>query len=657
MSSELVNYNGEPPKKKYRPSLVSDAIESDYIDETDFAQYIDTSSFDFTGESDSADIQSLKDDNIEFSEKPTKKDLQAQKSAENTATPLESETLENVKASEDHSDTELPEHDDDVSDSREDKKDTASSKKRTRATAEQLSILEETFLTNTSPNSKVREALAERVKMSERSIQIWFQNRRAKVKLMQKRSHMLQEEAFKQQYLSTCMAGYNTNLYPFRMGMAPYPNGRVPLPRSNTEFIPPNIPRASPVPHPSQHLGVNMSGYYPPQYPGQIPIGYSPQPFMAGQDHIGGSMRERPTMMVRSMSAPTTPNAASTDGCYTFSCDTLGVGSWRRMSITSTDLICFFNTVERKMTWQIMDNNARFKLEFPFTAVVGLEYQTLDAVFSQLAIDISQTPSFYMEVKSGNGHVWTPCRDFTEGKQASRFFRHVIKGHSQPLKSQLVMLMQADPNLQRVTQIDAPGSTLSSQMIPERPQSFPVVSSTDSHAANIEFASRRAISVPMLNMVGPGERPRAVSMVSEMGQFVSSEMTPELQEQLIATLNQGSTIAIGSNMATPPLAEHDFNQPSASNSPIENSTPTPSELVLTSPLSLYQNALEQSQYTSSAVSNQSTIDPMFGNLVPQMPSNDGLLNYDHEVYDQILVGGYQGGYQAELLNQEYNGQF
>ncbi|ORY20187.1 Homeodomain-like protein, partial [Neocallimastix californiae] len=53
---------------------------------------------------------------------------------------------------------------------------------RSRATPEQLAILEATFEKNTSPNSKLREALAEKVNMSERSIQIWFQNRRAKVK-------------------------------------------------------------------------------------------------------------------------------------------------------------------------------------------------------------------------------------------------------------------------------------------------------------------------------------------------------------------------------------------------------------------------------------------------------------------------------------------
>ncbi|KAI9294650.1 homeobox-domain-containing protein, partial [Neoconidiobolus thromboides FSU 785] len=59
-------------------------------------------------------------------------------------------------------------------------------RKRTRANADQLSILEEAFSHNSSPNSRAREILAEKVNMSERSVQIWFQNRRAKVKLMQK---------------------------------------------------------------------------------------------------------------------------------------------------------------------------------------------------------------------------------------------------------------------------------------------------------------------------------------------------------------------------------------------------------------------------------------------------------------------------------------
>jgi hypothetical protein len=50
-------------------------------------------------------------------------------------------------------------------------------KKRQRATAEQLVVLEEAFHMNASPNAKMRELIAARISMTERSVQIWFQNR------------------------------------------------------------------------------------------------------------------------------------------------------------------------------------------------------------------------------------------------------------------------------------------------------------------------------------------------------------------------------------------------------------------------------------------------------------------------------------------------
>lgn len=50
-------------------------------------------------------------------------------------------------------------------------------KKRQRASPEQLSVLEEAFAVNPSPNAKMREMIAERIQMTERSVQIWFQNR------------------------------------------------------------------------------------------------------------------------------------------------------------------------------------------------------------------------------------------------------------------------------------------------------------------------------------------------------------------------------------------------------------------------------------------------------------------------------------------------
>jgi hypothetical protein len=79
--------------------------------------------------------------------------------------------------------------------------DSASSRKRTRASPDQLAVLEKTFNMNPSPNNRVREQLSRELNMSERSIQIWFQNRRAKVKNIAKKTSILYDETMKiQQY-------------------------------------------------------------------------------------------------------------------------------------------------------------------------------------------------------------------------------------------------------------------------------------------------------------------------------------------------------------------------------------------------------------------------------------------------------------------------
>ena len=49
--------------------------------------------------------------------------------------------------------------------------------KRQRATQDQLITLEKEFNKNPTPTAMVRERIAEEINMTERSVQIWFQNR------------------------------------------------------------------------------------------------------------------------------------------------------------------------------------------------------------------------------------------------------------------------------------------------------------------------------------------------------------------------------------------------------------------------------------------------------------------------------------------------
>ncbi|KAI0366328.1 homeobox-domain-containing protein [Pilatotrama ljubarskyi] len=66
-------------------------------------------------------------------------------------------------------------------------------RKRSRTTPEQLAKLEEYFAADQSPTSARRREIARELGLDERQTQIWFQNRRAKVKLLAKRKARAEE--------------------------------------------------------------------------------------------------------------------------------------------------------------------------------------------------------------------------------------------------------------------------------------------------------------------------------------------------------------------------------------------------------------------------------------------------------------------------------
>jgi len=70
----------------------------------------------------------------------------------------------------------------------EDTEDQHNKKKRQRTSPDQLAILETIFQTDKMPSQQTRVQLADQLGMSSRRVQIWFQNKRAKVKRGQMKS-------------------------------------------------------------------------------------------------------------------------------------------------------------------------------------------------------------------------------------------------------------------------------------------------------------------------------------------------------------------------------------------------------------------------------------------------------------------------------------
>ncbi|KAK4514372.1 uncharacterized protein ATC70_001965 [Mucor velutinosus] len=61
-------------------------------------------------------------------------------------------------------------------------------KHRRRTSRAQLKVLEKSYLENPKPSAAIRRILAQKLEMTPRGIQIWFQNRRAKAKLLRRKS-------------------------------------------------------------------------------------------------------------------------------------------------------------------------------------------------------------------------------------------------------------------------------------------------------------------------------------------------------------------------------------------------------------------------------------------------------------------------------------
>ncbi|KAI9320483.1 hypothetical protein BX666DRAFT_1908439 [Dichotomocladium elegans] len=86
-------------------------------------------------------------------------------------------------------------------------------------------------------------------------------------------------------------------------------------------------------------------------------------------------------------------------------------------------------------------------METALGAVASIEYIASDCdVLADVHFDISEPPLFYMEQKG----EWVQCSDFTEHKQASRFFRHTLKGIAHHMKQELLGLIQKHEETRRI---------------------------------------------------------------------------------------------------------------------------------------------------------------------------------------------------------------
>ncbi|RDW94718.1 putative homeobox protein HOY1 [Coleophoma crateriformis] len=282
--------------------------------------------------------------------------------------------------------------------------------KRQRATQDQLVTLEMEFNKNPTPTATVRERIAEDINMTERSVQIWFQNRRAKIKLLAKKSIETGEDCDN-------------------------------IPESMRNYL------AIQAMESGKPMGGNFLGRS-----GLMPYG-------SGSMMMGGDQGPQGKVVIHHLS-----------------CRSLSVGSWRRIGQNAMDLIIFYSPDKGCMTYYINNDQAGYKIEYPFAFIKNIYLENGDIESGKpggLVVELNRPPNFFMD-SSGSGGFFQ-CGDFTEDQQASQVMIHHLGGHPKVLSGQLAKLVSLESFINRHNPFDHHQLSVSAPVSPtgNRPASQP----------------------------------------------------------------------------------------------------------------------------------------------------------------------------------------
>ncbi|KAI8144726.1 hypothetical protein BJV82DRAFT_606004 [Fennellomyces sp. T-0311] len=273
-------------------------------------------------------------------------------------------------------------------------------RKRTHLKPNQLSVLQNSFAVNPLPDAGVRSQLAHDLGVSERTIQIWFQNRRAKARKL---------EALSNSLAHTTTIQHDPILLPRWMEQA----------RSHSQ----------------------------PRYQPTFRTMMTPERFEELRQQPQATRRSRP----RSSSKPEkveastpAPTAPQDDIVPLFNIQTLRIGSWSRFTAqpgetVPWDLKCYVQS--KFMTWQVLAESHLFRIQVPFDTISQVRL----VQEGQLEIELEDPAQCCFSMFSNN--EWIRCGDFSEDKQASRENVHVLLGNHDALQQALLDLAALAPEL------------------------------------------------------------------------------------------------------------------------------------------------------------------------------------------------------------------
>jgi hypothetical protein len=333
-------------------------------------------------------------------------------------------------------------------------------RKRTHLSAAQINSLQASFNNNPLPDAAIRHRLAMQLGITERTVQIWFQNRRAKARKsdfgkMNDGSSQLQSSSssnsslhpvISPSSLSSLSSSSSTPRYQatFRSLMTP----------ERFEELQSNSPSSS------SQLSSNMTRRRPRSASKPEPKSVD---LLSSNNNNNNNNPIRAMSEVidyRSLDCSTTNHPSiqsqlltmNEDQSYFVTLPThlLRIGTWTRFASSnndSFDLLCTLN--KKEVIYQIQSGGQQFRIQFPLTAIHQLSlnncHSNTDLMMSQLDLHVDPHQLVFSMCLQNN--EWVRCGDFSEEKQASQLFIHEIQGDHSLLQQVVVDMMTCIPDL------------------------------------------------------------------------------------------------------------------------------------------------------------------------------------------------------------------
>ncbi|KAJ8663472.1 hypothetical protein O0I10_000713 [Lichtheimia ornata] len=333
-------------------------------------------------------------------------------------------------------------------------KTSAPTRKRTHLKPHQLTVLQNSFTINPLPDGTVRSQLAHDLGVSERTIQIWFQNRRAKARKMEALSNALAMGGAISHGSNNTTAAVNGN-------------GCHPLLPRWTERAPPRYQptfRTMMTPKRFEELRQQSDTRRPTtttraasskpdenkDHHDVAPRAMSEGMLIAPPSIVASSTTSSSSSSSSSCSSPSSSSTSNNKGpVVSLKAHNLRIGTWTRFAQGHEwDLICEADPALRQMIWQIQAQGHLFRIQVPFDAIQQLTFLDDQLDQCQLQVNVIDPQMLVFSMQRLNiDKEWIRCGDFSEGQQASIEYTHVLQGAAADLQQAMVDLTALVPDL------------------------------------------------------------------------------------------------------------------------------------------------------------------------------------------------------------------